>query len=239
MSARLFVLPGQIASARFCGPSLASPPTSRAWQLLLALFDHAGAEAGTDTAHVIAFEDLRSGQGVHFSAAPDLLDLMGELCKSTMTRDGGQDAFSLIEWASALTGDDGRFLRWRFSEAVRTAFAEPDGWAEMDREALRAMPGRYAAQLYALATFHRGAKRYQSIYTLDQLRARLGFPDGALSARCSLLAALRWTIADVNRETGLKITLRPIRHQRRIEAVELSWRGVPGFKRSAQRQGRP
>ncbi|WP_417264542.1 hypothetical protein [Celeribacter sp.] len=239
MSTRLFGLPGQIASARFCGPSLASPPSSRAWRLLIALIAHAGAEAGADTAHVIALDDLRDGQGVHFKTAPDLLDLISELRSATMTRDGGQGAFGLLEWASVLMHDGSRFLRWRFTDQVRSAFACPDGWAEMDRQALRALPGRYAMQLYSLVALHRSAKRYQSIYTLDQLRARLGFPDGTLSAPCSLLAAIRRTIADVNREAGLKISLRPIRHQRQIEAVELSWRGVPAFKRSAGRLGRP
>ena len=200
------------------------------------MVDHAGVENGADKEHAIALDDLRAEQGVHFKTTSDLLDLMEELRHACLTRDG--EAFDLVAWGAVLTVDDGRFLRWRFSEAVRSAFACPDGWAEMDREALRGLPGRYAAQLYALAAFHRSAKRYQSIYTIPQLRARLGFPDGGLPASGSFMAALRRTIADVNRETGLKISVRPIRHQRRIEAVELSWRGVPVFKRSAQRQAR-
>ena len=203
----------------------------------MTLVDHAGVEAGTDKAQVISFVDLRAEQGVSFEYAPDLLRLISELRHACLTRDG--EAFDLVAWGSVLTVDDGRFLRWRWSDPVRSAFAAPDGWAEMDREALRGLPGRYSMQLYALACLHRNAKRYQSIYTLDQLRARLGFPDGTLSAPCSLLAALRRTIADVNREAGLKISVRPIRHQRRIEAIELSWRGIPAFKRSADRQGRP
>lgn len=223
-------LPAQIADAAFSGPSLIAPPSSRAWRLFLALVDHAGAESGAEAAHVIALDDLRA-HGVHFSTAPDLLGLMGELRTASLTYGGGE-AFGLVAWASVLTFDDGRFLRWKWTNAVRSAFAEPEGWAEMNREALRAMPRRYAMRLYALAALRRSdRRRCEDVFTIDQLRARLGVPSGTLPASGSLVTTLGRAVADVNKATGLRLAVRPIRRGRFVEAVEITWRGVPAFKR--------
>jgi hypothetical protein len=222
-------LPAQISDAAFSGPSLASPPSSRAWRLFLALIDHAGPENAAEAAHVIALDDLRA-RGVHFATAPDLLGLMGELRTASLT--WGGEAFHLIDWASVLTVDDGRFLRWKWTDAVREAFAAPDGWAEMDREALRAMPRRYALRLYALAALRRSDRRHEDVFTIDQLRTRLGVPSGTLPASGSLVTTLRRAVVDVNAATGLRLAVRTIRRGRFVEAVEITWRGIPAFKRT-------
>jgi len=225
-----FYLPAQIADAAFSGPSLASPPSSRAWRLFLALIDHAGPENAAEAAHVIALDDLRA-RGVHFATAPDLLGLMGELRTASLT--WGGEAFHLIDWASVLTVDDGRFLRWKWTDAVRGAFAASDGWAEMDREALRAMPRRYALRLYALASLRRSdRRRCEDVFSLDELRTRLGVPSGTLPASGSLVTTLRRAVADVNAATGLRLAVRTIRRGRFVEVVEVTWRGVPAFKRT-------
>lgn len=225
-----FYLPAQIADAAFSGPSLIAPPSSLAWRLFLALVDHAGAENGAEAAHIIALDDLQ-GQGVHFSTAPDLLGIMGELRTASLTYGGGE-AFHLIDWASVLTVDDGRFLRWKWTDAVRSAFAKPEGWAKMNREALRAMPRRYAMRLYALAALRRSDRRHEDVFTIDQLRARLGVPSGTLPASGSLVTTLRRAAADVNKATGLRLAVRTIRRGRYVEAVEVTWRGKPAYVRA-------
>ena len=222
-------MPAQIADASFTGASLASPPSSRAWRLFLALVDHAGADNGAEAAHVIALDDLRA-HGVHFSTAPDLLRLMVQLRRTALTYGGGE-AFGLVAWASILTHDGSRFLRWQWTDAVREAFAAPDGWAEMDREALRTMPRRYAIRLYALAALHRSEGHHGRRYTLDDMRARLGVPSGTLPASGSFLTTMRRAAADVNAAAGLRLSVRTIRQGRFACAVEVSWKGKPAHLR--------
>ncbi|WP_226553572.1 hypothetical protein [Celeribacter naphthalenivorans] len=171
-----------------------------------------------DKAHVISFDDLRAVHGVHFESGPDLLRLMVQLRRASLTYSGGE-AFGLVAWASVLTHDGSRFLRWRWSDAVRAAYASPDGWAVMRREALAKLPGRYGTRLYALAALHRSQKQQQSVIMLDDLRAILGVPDETLPTSGALIAALHRTLRQVNKAARLSLSARTIERDRFATSV--------------------
>ena len=109
---------------------------------------------------------------------------------------------------------------------MRYVFARSAYWAVLDRRATLAFESRYAIRLYELMSLRAGlTRKHEELFTLPELRARLGVPDGKLTRWVHLRQkALDPAVAEVNHLSPFAVSWTPVKHGRAVAAVRFSWR---------------
>ena len=205
----------------------------RAAKLFHLLVKNAGARLTDDIKHTIRLAELWEGN--HMRSA-DIVETVRELqttlVEITVTRPGKSAGAPLLSTISGPMLDhvvrdheDTGELVFRFSETMRQVMQDSDHWAVLSRRAVLAFESRYSLRVYEILALRQGLEHKASeVFTLEDLRLRLGVPDGRLD-RWDMLKrkALEPAIAEVNQLSAFAVSYEPIKRSRSVVAVRISW----------------
>ncbi len=195
----------------------------RVYNLLL---ENAWDRIDRNVEHVISKSALRGTHNSNDRVGESVERLMSAIVKVRTKRDGEPH----IERVQLLGGNvealkrDG-LLHYEVPARLRRIISDSTVFARLKREVIFALTSKYALTLYEMVQ-KRGNLKYLSSerFTLDELRAVLGVPDGKLTTWSNLnLRALRPAIAEVNLLSDFEVDLLPIKTGRRVTHVELKW----------------
>jgi hypothetical protein len=126
-------------------------------------------------------------------------------------------------------------LIYEFSKTLRYVFARSSYWVVLDRRATLAFESRYAIRLYEMIAL-RGRLEHTSseTFAIEDLRARLGVPEGKLPRWQDFKRkVLEAAVAEVNHLSAFDVEWAPIKHGRAVAAVSLTWKAKAGPARLA------
>lgn len=230
------VRPAELADARFSDRSLANPPSARAWKLLALLLAHVGDKVPDDRYHEISLARLNDAKGMGNLSFADAEALAEELRGVTMFIgiSGELTADGLIGATKRPLNDNGpKVFRWKFGESLREAFGASEIWALLERQAIMSMTSRYAMRLYEITAL-RGSLKYKTseVFSLDDMRARLGVPEGKLRTWDQLWRrAIEPAMKEVTQLTRYNLEAVPIKEGRAYTQVKIAWSIKPDMQK--------
>lgn len=219
--------PGELADGRFS--DLTNPPSLAALKLHEVLFKAAGAAVADDRWHQIDLVTLRAIQGMKNYDRRGLVGLFRELRGVVIEYDTATETVvaGLLDIAKVEfeDGDGPTIIRWKFGEGFREIVASSNYWALIDRSASLAMTSRYALRLHQMISLRINLERKSSeVFKLDDLRGRLGVPDGKLVRWVHLSQkALQPAIEEVNQLSRFQVRMEPKKRGRSVVSVEIFW----------------
>ena len=176
--------------------------------------------------HVISKSDLRGTHNSNDRVGESVERLMSAIVRVKTVRDGEQH----IERVQLLGGNvetlrrDG-LLHYEIPARLRKIIGDSTVFARLRREIMFALTSKYALTLYEMVQ-KRGNLKYRASerFSLEELRAVLGVPDGKLATWSNLnLRALAPAVAEVNQLSDFTVDLSPIKTGRRVTHVEMRW----------------
>ncbi len=115
-------------------------------------------------------------------------------------------------------------IRFEFSPAMRRVIADSTHWAAVSRRAVLSFESRYSLRLYLFLSLRANLRKVSEDIALDDLRALLGVPNGALTRWFDMRRfVLDRAIAEINHLAGFHAAYEPIKRGRRIVGVRLAW----------------
>ena len=234
------VAAGEVIDLRF--PAGQRTLSARASKLFHLLVKMAGDETSVDKLHRVPIAWLRS-TGLGHLTIDQFIECIRELASVTIdveVRDQAGRAphvktgAFLAHIERDIDAERGELL-YEFSRTMRYIFARSAYWAVLDRRTTLAFESRYAIRLYELMSLRSGlTRKTEERFTLPELRARLGVPDGKLTRWVHLRQkALDPAVAEVNHLSPFRVAWKPIKHGRTVAAVQFTW----DAKGSAERAG--
>ena len=236
------VAAGEVIDLRF--PKGQRTLSARASKLFHLLVRSASDGVAEDRLHRVPIAWLRN-VGLKHMTVDEFIECVRELASTTIdveVRDEADRAphvktgafLSHIE--RDLDAERGELL-FEFSRTMRYVFARSAYWAILDRRATLAFESRYAIRLYELMTLRSGLdRRVSETFELDDLRHRLGVPDGKLTRWIHLRQfAIEKAVAEVNHISAFKVRWEPIKHGRSVAAVRFHWSTKTADERSNAR----
>lgn len=217
----------------------------RAQKLWHLLVKQAGASLADNVTHAMPLSELYQ-TGLGHMTLPERIDTLREL-QSTLvevtapsTKVKGRMRVitgPLLDYV-ARDEDDRGDLEWSFSRVLRTVFANSHHWAVLSKRAVMAFDSRYSLRLYELLALRAGLDhKTAETFTLDDLRARLGAPDGKLSLWADFRRfALEPAIAEVNHLAGFHVGYEALKHGRAVTSVRLLWEIKSAPERAATKR---
>jgi hypothetical protein len=234
--------PGEIADGRFA--DLTNPPSLAALKLHEVLFKAAGAAVADDKWHQIDLARISATEGMRNLTRRGLINLFKELRGVVMEYDtAGETVVAGLLDVAKVAFDDGSgpiVVRWKFGESFREVMAQSNYWAIIDRQTALSMTSRYALRLHEIIALRVNLERKASeVFKLDDLRARLGVPNGKLVRWTHLSQkALQPAIAEVNQLSRFTVSMRPQKRGRNVVTVELSWEAKDDLAETKSELGR-
>ena len=242
------VAAGEVIDLRF--PAGQKTLSARASKLFHLLVKTAGEETAAAKLHRVPIAWLRS-TGLGHLTIEEFVACIRELASITIdveVRDeAGEDgrrraphvktgAF-LAHIERDIDAERGELL-YEFSRTMRYIFERSAYWAVLDRRATLAFESRYAIRLYELMSLRAGlTRKTEERFTLDELRARLGVPDGKLTRWVHLRQkALDPAVAEVNHLSPFRVAWKPIKHGRAVAAVQFTWEAKGAAERAGARK---
>lgn len=236
---------GEVLDLRFHYGKKARALSLRASKLLHLLVNVAGKDACADKVHGVPIASLNFP---HLSL-DEFVETCRELIATTVRLDVNVKGRKAVKVGPLLadverdideaTGE----LRFQLSPVLRLVLARSHHWAALSRQATLAFESRYSLRLYEILSIRKGLDhRTTEVFSLEDLRARLGVPQGKLDRWIHLRQkALDPAIAEINQLTGLKADYEPIKERRSVVAVKLVWgeKPAPGRKAAATELDRP
>lgn len=222
------VAAGEVIDLRFMnGGRTLSTPASKLFHLLV---QHAGPAVQEHREHRVKVAHLL-GHGLRHMRLDELVECLHELVGSVISvkvRDGGRPHTKVGSFLANLERDhdaDTGELIYEFSKALRYVFARSSYWVVLDRRATLAFESRYAIRLYELIALRGGLERKTTeTFSLDDLRARFGVPDGRLLRWQDLKRkVLEMAVDEVNHLSPFSVSWAPIKNGRSVAAVALTW----------------
>jgi len=152
--------------------------------------------------------------------------LMRAIVKVSVIKDGepAVERVQLLGSNIELEQPDG-LLYFEIPRALRKIIGNSTVFARLQKEVMFALSSKYALTLYEMVQ-KRGNLKYRSSerFTLDELRAILGVPDGKLATWSNLnLRALKPASDEVNQLSDFMVALDPVKTGRRVTHVEMRW----------------
>jgi len=115
-------------------------------------------------------------------------------------------------------------IRFEFSPALRRVIADSTHWAAVSRRAVLSFESRYSLRLYLFLSLRANLRKVSEDIALDDLRALLGVPAGALTRWFDMRRfVLDRAIGEINHLAGLHAAYMPVKRGRRIVGVRLAW----------------
>lgn len=227
---------GEVLDLRFAYGKKVRALSLRASKLLHLLVQIAGSDACADKVHKIAISELNFPK----LSLDDFVETCRELIATTVRMEidvKGRKAVKIGPLLSDVERDIDEAageLRFQLSPVMRLVLARSNHWAALSRQATLAFESRYSLRLYEILSLRKGLDhKHEEVFTIEDLRARLGVPVGKLPEWFDFRRfALEPAISEVNQLTGLTVRYEAIKHGRSFAFVRLIW----GEKGAADRK---
>jgi len=176
--------------------------------------------------HVIAKSDLRGTHNSNDRVGESIERLMTAIVRVKTMRDGEPhlERVQLLGGNTETLRRDG-LLTYEIPGRLRRIIANSTVFARLRREIMFALSSKYALTLYEMVQ-KRGNLKYRTTdrFSLDELRAILGVPDGKLTTWSNLnLRALQPAVAEVNQLADFMVAIDPIKTGRKVTHVDMRW----------------
>jgi hypothetical protein len=222
------VLPAEVAR----GVYIENPPGAEALKLMHLLIGKAGGRMADDVRHELRLADIKKIDGMRNHTRTTLRKLFIELAGAVMVFDDTESQCEIIggfldraklDYRHEVSDD--LLVAWWFGGAFREMAEKSYHWAIMDRQTIFALSSKYSILLFqhvaSLVNLNHVARK---TFTVAELRAMLGVPDGKLAAWNDMnKRALLPAIAEINQTSRLTLTATPLKVGRTVASVEIAW----------------
>jgi hypothetical protein len=222
------VLPAEVAR----GVYMQNAPSLRALKLMHLMIGTAGGRMADEVQHDMRLSDIRKVEGMAHHDRESLTPLFTELATTVLVHDdpakqrvtiGGLLDEAVIDYRHEVSGD--LLVSWWFGRSFRRMAAESNHWAILDRQTVFHLGSKYAVLLFqhiaSLAPFEHIQSK---TFTVPELRALLGVPEGKLARFSNLMQkALKPGIAEINQLSRMTLTATPNKIGRTVASVTIGW----------------
>lgn len=238
------VLPAEVAR----GVYMRNAPSLQALKLMHLMIASAGGRMADEVEHRIRLSDIRKIDGMRNHDRDSLTPLFGELAAAVLTHDdpekmvvtiGGLLDEAKIDYRHEASGD--LLVSWWFRRTFRRMAAESNHWAILDRQTVFHLGSKYSVLLFQHIASLVNLDRVQSkTFTVQELRALLGIPDGKLKRFSHFNSrAIQPSIAEINQLSRLTLTATPNKIGRTVASVTISWQVKEDPGQARQELARP
>ena len=222
------VLPAEMAR----GVYMRNPPRLQALKLMHLMIATAGGRMADDVRHEMRLADIRAIDGMKNHDRESLTPLFEDLAAAVLTHDdpekmvvtiGGLVDEARIDYRHEVSGD--LLVTWTFRSTFRRMAAESDHWAILDRQTVFHLGSKYSVLLFQHVASLAPLDRVNSkTFTIPELRALLGVPEGKLERLSNLMQkALKPAIDEINQLSRLTLTATPNKIGRTVASITISW----------------
>lgn len=222
------VLPAEVAR----GVYMQNAPSLRALKLMHLMIAKAGGRMADEVQHDMRLSDIRKIEGMAHHDRESLTPLFTELATTVLVHDdptkqrvtiGGLLDEAVIDYRHEVSGD--LLVSWWFGRSFRRMAAESNHWAILDRQTVFHLGSKYAVLLFQHIASLAPLDHIQSkTFTVPELRALLGVPEGKLARFSNLMQkALKPAIAEINQLSRLTLTATPHKIGRTVASITISW----------------
>lgn len=219
---------GEMVDAKYSDRTLRNPPSLQALKLQDVLMKNAGGRLCDDVWHEFDLASFKRLDGMRNLTHEDTVRLFEELRGATMRhvnhKEGHTAIYGLIAVGRVDFEDVGK-VRYKFDDEFRKVAEMSDLYAVLDYRTTLALGSRYAHRLHEMIAFRAGREKRLELFTLDDLRARLGVATGKLGTWTALKQrALDPAIDEVNQSSRFRVSYRVTKKDRRKTVeIELAW----------------
>lgn len=226
------VLPAEVAR----GVYIENPPGAEALKLMHLLIGQAGGRMADDVRHELRLADIKKIEGMRNHTRATLRKLFIELRGAVIVFDdteaqceiiGGFLDQAKLDYRHEVSDD--LLVAWWFGRAFREMAEKSCHWAILDRQTVFALSSKYSILLFQHVTSLVNLNHITSkTFTVAELRAVLGVPDGKLPAWSDMnKRAIQPAIAEINQISRLMLTATPRKVGRTVASVTISWEEKP------------
>lgn len=226
------VLPAEVAR----GVYIENPPGAEALKLMHLLIGKAGGRMAEDVRHELRLADIKKIDGMRNHSRSTLRKLFIELAGAVIVFDdteaqceiiGGFLDRAKLDYRHEVSDD--LLVAWWFGGAFREMAEKSCHWAILDRQTVFALSSKYSILLFQhVASLVNLNHVTSKIFTVAELRAILGVPDGKLDRFSNLNTwALKPAIAEINQTSRLTVTATPNKIGRTVVSVTIAWEEKP------------
>ena len=219
---------GEMADALYDNHTLNNPPSLAALKLQDLLMKTAGGKICEDRWHEMNLSGIKGIKGMRNASHQDVVELFRQLRTATLTyrneAEGYTGVYGLISVGRVEFETQGK-LRFKFDEEFRKVLESSNLYAVLDRQTSLSLSSRYAHRLHEMIALRAGRQKISEKFILEDLRARLGVPNGKLTTWSHFKQfSLQKAIDEVNQLSRFKVTWRVSKkYRRRVDEVELTW----------------
>jgi hypothetical protein len=236
------VLPSEVAR----GVYIENPPSAEALKLMHLLIGQAGGRMADDVRHELRLADIKKIDGMRNHSRATLRKLFVELAGAVIVFDdteaqceiiGGFLDRAKLDYRHEVSDD--LLVAWWFGGAFREMAEKSCHWAILDRQTVFALSSKYSILLFQhIASLVNLDHVTSKAFTVAELRAVLGVPDGTLDRFADFnRRALTPAIAEINQTSRLTLTATPRKIGRTVASVTIAWDEKPfEAKREAARE---
>lgn len=236
------VLPAEVAR----GVYIENAPGAEALKLMHLLIGKAGGRMAEDVRHELRLADIKKIDGMRNHSRATLRKLFVELAGAVIVFDDTEAQCELIggfldrakmDYRHEISDD--LLVSWWFGGAFREMAEKSCHWAILDRQTVFALSSKYSILLFqhvaSLVNLDHVTSR---TFTVPELRAVLGVPDGTLGRFADFnRRALTPAIAEINQTSRLTLTATPKKVGRTVASVTIAWEEKPfDQKQEAKRE---
>lgn len=236
------VLPAEVAR----GVYIENPPGAEALKLMHLLIGKAGGRMAEDVRHELRLAEIKKIDGMRNHTRATLRKLFIELAGAVIVFDdteaqceiiGGFLDRAKLDYRHEVSDD--LLVAWWFGGAFREMAEKSCHWAILDRQTVFALSSKYSILLFQhVASLVNLDHIASKTFTVAELRALLGVPDGKLAAWNDMnKRALTPAIAEINQTSRLTLTATPRKIGRTVASVTIAWEEKPHeAKQEARRE---
>jgi hypothetical protein len=226
------VLPSEVAR----GVYIENAPGAEALKLMHLLIGKAGGRMADDVRHELRLADIKKIDGMRNHSRATLRKLFVELAGAVIVFDDTEAQCELIggfldraklDYRHEVSDD--LLVAWWFGGAFREMAEKSCHWAILDRQTVFALSSKYSILLFQhVASLVNLDHVTSKTFTVAELRAVLGVPDGKLAAWNDMnKRALTPAIAEINQTSRLTLTATPRKIGRTVASVTIAWEEKP------------
>lgn len=224
------VLPAELAR----GVYMRNAPSLQALKLMHLMVATAGGRMADPMRHEIRLADIRSIDGMKNHDRESLTPLFEEL-RAVVIREGdpsddeqkviigGLLDHAILNRKDPISGDT--LLSWFFGRMFLEMAENSNHWAILDRQTVFHLSSKYSVLLFQhIASLANLDRMNAKTFTVPELRALLGVPEGKLSRFSNLNTwALKPAIDEINHLSRLNLTVTPKKIGRTVASVTIGW----------------
>lgn len=210
----------------------------RAAKLLHLLIKHTGADACVDMIHAVPVAALNSTMHMTLDEFVLTIEELMDVKLRLRVNDGeaGPEIWldRLVQSVRRTESDHAQaIIRYQLSAALRKILENSVHWGILSRKALLAFESRYALRLYEMVALRIGLERTRQDFSIEDLRERLGVPQGKLLKWDALRRkAIDPAVAEVNQLSGFRVDYTPLKKGRSFVGITLHWKLAPASERA-------